>query len=102
MKALSYKLVKHLAKILNQYITLNNYYNIINSTSLANDLTKLKIYENHKLITFDVKDLYVNIPIDETLTIIKSKLLKTMTHKQHKKTYSTKSILVTELLHIST
>jgi hypothetical protein len=75
MKAPSYKLVKHLAKILNQYITLS-YCNVINSTSLVSDLTKLKIHENHKLVTFDVKDLYVNIPIDETLTIIKSKLLE--------------------------
>jgi hypothetical protein len=85
MKAKSYKLVKHLAKIVNQYITLNSYYNVINLTSLASDLTKLKIHENHKLIIFYVKDLYVNIPIDETLTIIKSKRLKTMTHKQHNK-----------------
>jgi hypothetical protein len=53
MKAPSYKLVKHLGNILNQYITLNNYYNVINLTSLANDLTKLKTLENHKLITFD-------------------------------------------------
>jgi len=28
------------------------------------------------MISFDIKDLYVNIPIDETLNIIKSKLLK--------------------------
>ena len=76
MKALSHELAKHLAKILNQYITLNNYYNVINSTSLAIDLTKLKIHDKHKLITFDVKGLYVNIPIDETLAIIKSKLLE--------------------------
>ena len=75
MKALSYKLVKHLAKILNQYITLKNYYNVINSTSLANDLTKLKIHENHKLITFDVKDLYINIPIDETFNYHKIKTI---------------------------
>jgi len=57
MKAPSYKLGKHLVKLLNQYITRNNYCNVINSTSLASDLTKLKIHENHKLITFEVKDL---------------------------------------------
>jgi hypothetical protein len=43
---------------------------------LATDLTKLKLNENHKLITYDIKDLYVNIPIEETLTITKSMLLK--------------------------
>jgi hypothetical protein len=57
----SYKLAKHLTKILNQYVTLNNHYNVTNSTNFAHDLTKLKIHENHKMITFDIKDLYVNI-----------------------------------------
>jgi len=71
MKAPSYELAKHLAKILNQYITLKNYYSVSNSTSFVNDLTELKIHDNHKLIFFDVKDLYVNIPIDETLASIK-------------------------------
>jgi hypothetical protein len=70
----SYKLAKHLTKILNQHITLNNHNNVVNPTNLANDLTKLKVYGNHKMITFDIKDLYANIPIDETLNIVKSKL----------------------------
>jgi hypothetical protein len=61
---------------LNQYILLNNHYNVFNSTTLALDLTKLKVHENHKLITFDIKELYVNIPINETLNIIKAKLLE--------------------------
>jgi hypothetical protein len=60
----AYKLAKHLAKIVTQYITLNNHYNVTSSTNLANDLRKLEIHENHRMITFDIKDLYVNIPID--------------------------------------
>jgi hypothetical protein len=60
-----------LAKIVNQYITLNNHSNVTNSVNLANDLTKLEINENHRLITFDIEDLYVNIPIYETLDITK-------------------------------
>jgi hypothetical protein len=58
----AYKLAKHLASILNQYITLHNQYVTINSHNLASDLTKLKINENHNMVTFDIKDLYVNIP----------------------------------------
>jgi len=65
-----------LAKILNQYITLNNHYNITNSVNLANDLTKLEKNENHRLITFDIKDLYINVPIYETLDITKNRLLQ--------------------------
>ena len=52
----SYKLAKHLTKILKQYITINNHYNVINSTNIAHDPTKLKIHENHKMIIFDIKD----------------------------------------------
>jgi hypothetical protein len=72
----SYKLAKHLNMIINQYITLNNSYNVINSTNLAHDLTKLELHENHRMITCDIKDLYVNIPIDETIKFLKAKLLR--------------------------
>jgi putative IMPACT (imprinted ancient) family translation regulator len=34
----------------------------------------LEIHENHRLVTFYIKDLYVNIPITETLNIVKAKL----------------------------
>jgi len=72
----AYRLAKYLTKILSQPITLHNQYLITNSTNLANDLTKLEIHENHSLITFDIKDLYVNIPVSETLNIVKAKLLQ--------------------------
>ena len=55
---------------------MHNQYVVTNSTNLANDLTKLEIHENHCLITFDIKDLYVNIPVSETLNIVKTKLLQ--------------------------
>ena len=63
----AYKTAKKLSNILNQHLNLNNYYTINNSTDLANNLTRLKINENHRLINLDIKDLYVNIPIDETI-----------------------------------
>jgi hypothetical protein len=48
----------------------------VNSTNLAIDLSKLNINNNHRLITNDIKDLFVNIPIEETLLSTKSMLLK--------------------------
>ena len=55
-------------------------YKLINivkdSTALTNDLTKMKLDENHRMITLDNKDLYVNIPIQETLRIAKTLLLE--------------------------
>ena len=67
---------KKLSNILNQHLHLNNYYTINNSTDLANNLTRLKINDNHRLITLDRKDLYVNIPIDETIHTTRTQLLK--------------------------
>jgi len=72
----AYKLAKYLNKILSQHIALHNQYVATNSTSLANDLTRLEILENHCLMTFDIEDLYVNIPVSETLNIVKTKLLQ--------------------------
>jgi hypothetical protein len=74
MKLPTNRISKHLVRILKKNLTLNNNYNVVNSTNLAIDLTNLKIKENHKLITYDIKDF--NIPIEETLTITKSMLLK--------------------------
>jgi len=34
-------------------------------TKVANDLTQIKMKNNHKLITLDIKDLYINIPIKD-------------------------------------
>ena len=53
----SYKLAKKLNDILNKHLHLDNHYTTQNSTSLANDLVKLTINDNHRLITLDVKDL---------------------------------------------
>jgi hypothetical protein len=76
MKAPTHIVAKHLVKLFKKYITLNNQYNVINSTSLVVDLIKLNLSKNHQLITHDTKDLYVNIPIEEALEITKSMLLK--------------------------
>ena len=57
------------------------------STTLANDLTKLRTDENHRMITFDIKDLYVNIPIKQTITIMKNLL------SEHNDEYTSKQIL---------
>jgi len=67
----SYKIATFLENKLYEHLNLEYQYNVKVSTSLANNLTKLKIDENHRMITFDITDLYVNIPITETLAITK-------------------------------
>ena len=65
-----------MTKIIDQCTTLDNQYNVTNSINLANELIKLEITDNHKLISFDIKDLYVNIPIQETIKIVQKKMTK--------------------------
>jgi len=55
---------------------LDNLYTIDNSVKLAHDLTKLTISNSHRLITLDIKDLHVNVPILETIDIARAQLLK--------------------------
>ena len=71
----SYKAAKKLNSIL-QYLNLDNCYTIVNSSTVAQDLTKLNINKQHRLITLDIKDLYINIPIRETIDIIRLQLVK--------------------------
>jgi len=55
---------------------MDNNYTIDISTTLAHDLTKLTTSDSHRLITLDIKDLYVNIPTTETIDIARTQLLK--------------------------
>jgi hypothetical protein len=65
---------------------------VTNMTSLinfANDLTKLKINETHKFIVYDIKYLFVNIPVEEVPNVT-----KTVTQtKKHRTTINTPNII---------
>ena len=74
MNAPSYKVATHLINILNTYLNLRNTYSVTNSTQLASELSQLPINENRRLITYDIKDLFVNIPINEVIRIIQNSL----------------------------
>jgi hypothetical protein len=74
MNAPSYKAAKHLIHILNTHLNLKNTYNVTQSTQLATELSRLSITGNQRLITYDIKDLYINIPINEVIQIIHNSL----------------------------
>jgi hypothetical protein len=59
----SYKTAKFLNKKLQQLVNLPNTYATKNSHEVALDLHNIRTNENHKLITLDIKDLYVNLPV---------------------------------------
>ena len=45
-----------------EYINLPNKCTVENSNELAQELHKINITENHKIVALDIKDLYVNLP----------------------------------------
>ena len=62
-QAPSYKTAKYIYKKLYGLLNLPNTYNTKNSQEIAEELKMVKINENTKIITLDIKDLYVNLPI---------------------------------------
>jgi hypothetical protein len=92
INAPSYKIAKHLKNILTTTLDLQHTYNVVNSPTLASDLTQLKLQKNHVLVTYDIKDLYVNIPINEVVHIIKN------SYRQDKPTATQIARLTKEIL----
>jgi hypothetical protein len=76
INAPTYKLAKKLNNILKQQLQLENQYVTQNSEKLAYNITTIESNEYLRMATFDIKDLYVNILIEETLKITEQQLLK--------------------------
>jgi len=92
--ASAHKTTRRLNTILSKHLHLENHYNTINSSTLANQLVNLKINNHHRLLTLDIKELYVNIPIQETLDITEAQL---NAHNDQKTTHQIVTLLNTIL-----
>jgi len=73
--ARAYKTAKKLNTFFNNHLHSDNKYVTINSKTLTNELIKLKSNNKHRMLTLDVKDLCVNIPIRETTDITRTQLI---------------------------
>jgi hypothetical protein len=62
-QAPSYKAARYINKKLQSLIKLPYTYNTSNSQEIAEELTKLQINENMRIVTLDIKDMYANLPI---------------------------------------
>jgi len=69
MQAPSYKAAKFLNRKLQNLIFLPNTHTIKNSLELEIELNNIQINENNRIITLDIKDLYVNLPTKNILRI---------------------------------
>jgi len=56
------------------FLVEENHYNTINSNSFASELVRININSHHRLLTLDIKDLCLNIPIQEILNFTKFQL----------------------------
>jgi hypothetical protein len=63
IKAPAYKTARYLNKTINNHITLPNTYSIRNTADIAAELILLQLNKQHRLMTLDIKDLYVNITL---------------------------------------
>ena len=68
----AYKLAKKSAKDLQKYIPLPYAFNVKNSIHLMKDLLDIPYDNNIKLASFDIMNMYTNIPTDELLNIIQN------------------------------
>jgi hypothetical protein len=67
-----YKLAKYLNVILNATLQLPNAFNVQNRSTLAHSLKQVKIDKNTRLCSFDIKNMYTNIPVQEIKGIVKN------------------------------
>jgi hypothetical protein len=68
-QAPSYKVAKFFNKKLQNFICIPNTYSTENSHEIAQELNSIQVNENNRIITLDIKDLYVNLPIKNILRI---------------------------------
>jgi hypothetical protein len=68
----AYELAKHVATLLHNHLELPYTYNIKNSIHLITDLQTIEINEDTRICSFDIKNMYTNIPKSDTLNIIKN------------------------------
>ena len=61
-QARSYKIAKFLNRRIKECVNLPDTYTVQNSNEMVQELQKLYIGKYHKMITLDIKDLYVNLP----------------------------------------
>jgi hypothetical protein len=68
----AYKLVKHLTIVLANVLQLPNAFNVINTSTLAHSLNRIEVNKDIQMCSFDIQNIYTNIPINELLNIVEN------------------------------
>ena len=72
----NYKLAKLITKELTNKLNLKYKHNIKNTINLTENLNTIHVTDNTKLYSRDITNMYTNIPIKDTIKIIKQKLIE--------------------------
>jgi len=64
IQASTYKMAKYIKKKMNHLLNPPNTYNTRNSQETVEELKSIKINENNRILTLDIKDFYVNLPLN--------------------------------------
>jgi hypothetical protein len=65
--ASAYKLAKKLVEVLHTHTPLPHMFNVKNTSQLINDFTDIPYDHNLRLASFDITNIYTNIPTNELL-----------------------------------
>ena len=72
-----YKIARKLQHIIKNSIKLENNHSIKNNKDFINKINSIDLLPSYKLVSFDIVNLYTNIPIQETIEILQNNLLNT-------------------------
>jgi hypothetical protein len=78
----NYNASNYLTKVLSSTLKSTFKYVVKDSFDFINKLSQIKLEEGERLISFDVESLFTNVPIDETIEIIKNSCFKLKTNSQ--------------------
>ena len=65
-----YKLSKEVSRVLKEKYEFGTKYNIENNVKLIEKLENIRLNENTKLISLDVKDMFTNITVNKVINLI--------------------------------
>jgi len=71
--SITYHLAKHVAWLLRPLVGRTKHH-IKNSLDLVHKLKELRLTEEESLVSFDVTSLFTNVPVEESIEIIKTRL----------------------------
>jgi len=90
IQAPTYKMAKYINKKMNRLLNVPNTYTTRNSQEIAEEIKSIKINENSRILTLDMKDLYVNLSING--------IIKATRHWLHKN--NNNRDVITQLLNV--